>query len=139
VADVFTDFFYSYVDSLEHERAISAYLRIMVVRRARRLLLRRSREVDVELCCLADTDGRDVIESVENKTWLPWLEDCLSLLTERARKILKLHFGHDLRTVEIASQIGVTKQAVSKTILKCINQLRRCLERKRKGAERGHW
>ena len=136
VADVFTDFLYSYVDHIEHERAIPSYLRIMVVRRARRLMQRRAQEDSIGAYDFADANGRDVIEALETKTWLPWLEGCLSLLTDRARRVLKLHFGHDLGTVEIAGEVGVTKQAVSKTILKCIAQLRRCLDRKRSRAER---
>jgi RNA polymerase sigma factor (sigma-70 family) len=136
VADVFTDFLYTYVDRIEHERAIPAYLRIMVVRRARRLLQRRSQEDSITAHDLADASGRDVVEVLEAKSWLPWLEDCSSQLTERARRVLRLHFGHDMGTVEIAGAVGVTKQAVSKTIIKCIAQLRRCLERKRSRAER---
>ena len=136
VADVFTDFLYSYVDRIEHERAIPSYLRIMVIRRARRLLQRRSHEDNLAAHDFADADARDVIEALETKSWLPWLEDCLSLLTNRARRVLKLHFGHDMGTVEIAGEVGVTKQAVSKMILKCIAQLRRCLDRRRHRAER---
>jgi RNA polymerase sigma factor (sigma-70 family) len=131
VADVFTDFFYSYVDRVEHERAISAYLRIMIVRRARRLAQRRSQEHDIFAYDLADMDGHDVIEALDVKAWLPWLEDCSALLPEKAHKILKLRFGHELDLNEIGAQLGITKQAVSKTIQKCIAQLRRCLEARR--------
>ena len=134
VADVFTDFFYSYVDGIEHERAIAAYLRIMVVRRARRLLQRQSQEDDIARHELADAHAHDVVEALETKALLPWLKNCLSFLTDRARTILRLHYGHDLGTVEIAGELGISKQAVSKTILKCVDQLRACIQRKHKHA-----
>jgi RNA polymerase sigma factor (sigma-70 family) len=135
VADVFTDFFYSYVDQLEQERAIPAYLRIMTIRRARRLTQRRSQEDDIFACDLADTAGGDVVEAIEARMWLPWLEDCSALLPEKARKILRLHFGHDLGPSEIAVQFGVSKQAISKTIQKSVAQLRLCLEARRARAK----
>jgi RNA polymerase sigma factor (sigma-70 family) len=137
VADVLTDFCYFYANRVKHERAVSSYLRIMVVRRSRRLLQRRSQEDDITAYDLADLGSTDVVDDLESKAWLPWLEACLSALTDRARKILRLHYSHDLAVVEVAGQLGVSKQAVSKTILSSIAQLRRCLIRKQDQARRG--
>jgi RNA polymerase sigma factor (sigma-70 family) len=128
VADVFTDFFYSYVDRLQSAGAVSAYLRIMTVRRARRLMQQRSRQDDITAHTLAAAEGSDVIDALDAKAWLPWLEECSARLPERAHTILKLHFGHELGPSEIGAELGISKQAVSKTIQKCIAQLRLCLE-----------
>jgi RNA polymerase sigma factor (sigma-70 family) len=137
VADVFCDFLFHYADRIQDGKSIPAYLRIMTVRRARRRKDRAARHVEVE----PDTIGRDTgitfDESAESSIWSQWLEICLDGLTGRARKILKLHYGHDLSYSAIAGQLGKSKQAVGKTVLKSLEALRRCLEKHRAAAGQG--
>jgi RNA polymerase sigma factor (sigma-70 family) len=127
VTDLLTDFFFRYVDQLRDSRAIPSYLQIMAVRRARRLKERWQREVAVESNALTD-DPRDRLDSeLDDHTRLPGLNRCLQGLTDRARSLLRLHYGHELSYAAIGEQLGVSKQAVGKTIQKCLEVLRRCL------------
>ncbi len=128
VADVLTDFLYRYVDTLQREESIEAYLRMMTTRRARRHLdmQRRAREVNSRDMA-AEPDLPAVAEGAK---WQRWVDDCLAALADKPRQLLRLHFGHDLSLSEIGQQLGITKQAVSKTVLKSLALLRRCLRGK---------
>jgi RNA polymerase sigma factor (sigma-70 family) len=130
VADVLTDFLFEYVDALDHERAIPAYLRMMTIRRARRFNQHQQRHRDIsEREDLVDASP-DPAHTADDRRWKAWLDDCLSALADKSRQLLRLHFGHDLSLSEIGGQLGVSKQAVGKTVQKSLVLLRRCLERK---------
>jgi RNA polymerase sigma factor (sigma-70 family) len=128
VADVITDFLYRYVDTLQRQESIGAYMRMMTTRRARRRLemQRRVREVDHQDMAAEP----DLPAAAEGPKWRRWVDDCVAALAERPRQLLRLHFGHDLSLSEIGDQMGITKQAVSKTVLKSLDLLRRCLRGK---------
>ncbi len=131
VGDVFVDFLYKYVDSIQKPNSIRAYLKTMTVRRARRQMarLRKHEEFNPDskqVPALVPRDG-----DLERKIFRRWLEKCLSKLSDKARKVLKLHFGHDLSYAQIGKSFGSSKQAVGKTVLKSLAVLRKCLEKHR--------
>jgi RNA polymerase sigma factor (sigma-70 family) len=132
VADVFTDFLYKYVDTIRNEPAIPMYLRMMTIRRCRRLSFRRAseEELDRHQETLAATN-MDIVDAIDAHVRLSSLDECLGRLTEKARRLLRLHFGHEMSFNEIGAQVGTSKQAVGKTVLKSLAVLRRCLDGRR--------
>lgn len=140
VADVFCDFFFHYVDSVRSSRAIPAYLKIMTLRRARRQAARASRSLEVDPERLVAEGSEDASAQADRSIFLRGLEACLETLTGRARQMVKLHYGLELSYAAVAEQLGVSKQAVGKAVLKSLDALRQCLEQRRAadhgGAER---
>jgi len=131
VADALTDFLFHHVDQLQSARAVPAYLRIMVIRRATRRRDQAWRHDDLdEIAPLPDpADGAD--EAVDRRSWLTWLDHCLAQLKGRARQLLKLHFGHDLSYAQIGAQLEISKQAVGKAVQQSERALRRCIDQQR--------
>jgi RNA polymerase sigma factor (sigma-70 family) len=138
VADVFTDFFYRYVDFIRDERSVASYLRVMIVRRSRRQNLSGARIDNLDEN-MADPSQPDLVQSADCTRWTVWLDDCLATLADRARRLVRLHYGHELSLSQIGSQMGVSKQAVGKIVQKSLELLRCCLEDKRgRGRAEGH-
>ncbi|MGC4116290.1 MAG: sigma-70 family RNA polymerase sigma factor [Myxococcales bacterium] len=133
VADLFIDFFQVYVRELRSLEAIPAYLRIMVVRRARRQKIRSARLAPLPEKEAADPRPTTAEESLQQQTYLRWLEECVGGLTVRARSVLRLQFGHELSLSDVGAQLGVSKQAVGKMSLKGLQALRECLAAREKG------
>jgi RNA polymerase sigma factor (sigma-70 family) len=131
VGDVFTDFLFQYVDTIRDEPAIFAYLKMMIVRRARRQNEHRQRHDDLDLYQGGTAGNQDAADEIDGRIWSTWLTTCLEHLSEKARRLLRLHYGHEFSLDDIGSQVGVSKQAVSKAIQKSLGLLRNCLEDKR--------
>lgn len=137
VSDLFCDFFFHYVDEVRKSRAIPAYLRIMAVRRARRLLGRARRQVPVESVeseVAGEDTSRDACDRIDRTIWYRWLEECLAGLSDRARTVIKMYYGHEMSYATIAGNLGGSKQAVGKMTLKSLEALRRCIEERRAAA-----
>lgn len=134
VADLFIDFFQVYVRELRAAQSIPAYLKIMVVRRASRLKARLARSAPMPEREPADPKPAGAEESLQQQTYLRWLEQCVAALTARSRSVLRLQFGHDLSLSDVGARLGVSKQAVGKMSLKSLQALRECLEAREKGA-----
>jgi RNA polymerase sigma factor (sigma-70 family) len=134
VSDLFTDFFYRHVNTVRSSRAIPAYLRIMAVRRARRRVGRDRRQVPME----TEFPGEDPLprnaDRIDRNIWSRWLAECLSGLGEKARRVLRMHYGHEMSYAGIAGELGGSKQAVGKMVQKSLAALRRCLEKHRAAA-----
>ncbi|HEY3451329.1 MAG TPA: sigma-70 family RNA polymerase sigma factor [Myxococcales bacterium] len=133
VADLFIDFFQVYVHELRSAVAVPAYLRIMVVRRAQRLKARSARQGSLPVSEPADTQAPSPDDAAAQRTYLRWLEECLSALTARARSVLRLQYGHGLTFAEAGAQLGVSKQAAGKMSLKSVQSLRECLAARESG------
>jgi len=134
VSDLFMDFFFTYVDRIREARAIPAYLRIMCQRRARRQRARMYRQVELEPDKVNYDPTDDTDEQVERRLYAQWLESCVGQLNPQTREVLKLHFGHEMSYSEVGEHQGKSKQAVGKAVLKSLDLLRDCLERKRAAA-----
>lgn len=61
-----------------------------------------------------------LLDHIENRK----LYEGLKELTDRQFMILNLHFFYNLAPKEIASRLGITKQAVSKTLRQALSKLR---------------
>jgi RNA polymerase sigma factor (sigma-70 family) len=129
-ADLFADFFYQYVDNIRSCHSIPKYLKTMAQRRS----IRR-REGHARLVPLdrggepAEFPVTDMERDMDVQNLLRWLENCYGKLRPRSRKILKLHYGHELSYSSIAESLGNSKQAVGKTVKKGLSLLRECVER----------
>jgi len=91
---------------------------------------------------LSDDGGNDiyVIDGIENKDCISEdsildslvLENALSNLDDRLKKIIKLRYVDDLTQTEVAKEIGVTQVQVSRLEKKALNQLRQSMESMKK-------
>ncbi len=132
VADTLCDFFCCYVDRLRNPQAISAYLRIMLVRRATHQ--NNSADQHIPLECLQSEVIGDSLDDCgsDRSVWLGWLRACYGLLRDNVKETLKLYYGNNLTYHEIGRLQGKSKQAVGKVILGSLKTLMRCIERKRR-------
>jgi len=131
VSDLFTDFFYRHVNTVRNSRAIPAYLRVMAARRARRRMGRMRRQVPIEPDFPGENPLPEKVDQVDRSIWIRWLEECLAGLGEKARRILRMHYGHEMSYAVIAGELGGSKQAVGKMVKKSQENLRRCLQKHR--------
>jgi RNA polymerase sigma factor (sigma-70 family) len=129
VSDVFCDFFFRYVDQVRASAAIPAYLRVMVVRRARRQASKAHVCSPIQPDVLVDVSDRVAFDHLDRGQWLEWLERCLGGLTTKSRTVMKLHYGHQQSYSQIGTHLSCAKQAIGKIVLKSLEALRRCLER----------
>jgi len=139
VGTLFVDFFFSQVDEIRHPAGIPGYLRSMLVRRARKLRSRRSREGGTETeALLAEADAAEGLEErADRARFLAWLAQCLEALTPKTRQVLKLQFGLGLSLSEAGEWLGVTKQAAGKASLRAMESLRACIGAKQASERRG--
>jgi len=132
VADIFTDFFYSYIDNIKKSSSIPAYLRIMAIRRStkRNKEINRFLEFDNEIQGAPHTEAGE--QRIDNKTFSMWLKECLTKLSERSARILKLHYGLEKSYSAIGEQLNISKQAIGKNVLKSRQMLKKCVEKHQK-------
>ena len=57
------------------------------------------------------------------------LDECLHGLSEKPRRLMKLHFGHELSFAEIGEQLGISPRAAGKGTIKALKQLQTRLHR----------
>ncbi len=129
ISDLFTDFFFHYVDRVRESRSIPAYLRIMARRRCVRSRERIAKLVPLEQENQASNPTKEAEGRVDDGRRLRWLEICLGRLRPRIRKILKLHYGHNSSYSEIGSHLDISRQAVGKTVKKARTALKTCIEK----------
>lgn len=110
--------------------ATSAYLR----KTALNLLISQRRRGG-KVTAVEDIEGLD-------RTWMRWagqdggeaaldaLRDCLSRLTERARKALEMRFREEHSRTEIAEALEITEHGAKNLMQRAKQQLRECIESK---------
>lgn len=129
--DILTDFLYRYVDGLENQQAISAYLRMMTMRRCVRLRSFRDRHHSIDELPLKDQSpatGAD--EQLDQRRRLARLALCLEKLTRKAQSLLRLYYFHEQKMEDIAGSLGTSRQYVGRLIGKGLAQLKKCLKEK---------
>ena len=57
------------------------------------------------------------------------LDPCLRGLGEKKRRLVKLHFGHDLSFDQIGERLGIPGRAAGKATMKSLKRIRHCLDR----------
>jgi RNA polymerase sigma factor (sigma-70 family) len=128
--DIFHDFLIKYVDNIRDARAIPAYLRMMAVHRTQRLKIFRQKhqsfEEQIGDAC-QETEESQRVEAVDREIFLHRLHNCLHKLTDKARKVVKLHYYQELTMAQTGERMGVSRQYVSKVITKGLTVLKRCM------------
>ena len=99
----------------------------MAIRRARRYKEHKQKQVPIEAINIIEPPESELDLPIE-QNWITGLIECFKRLTDRARGILKLHYGLDQSYSDIGQRMGISKQAVGKTVQKSIRVLRHCLE-----------
>ena len=69
-------------------------------------------------------------EAIAQARPLGFLQDCLGKLDSRARELCELRYVQDLKPAAIAEMVGMTANAVAKSLQRIRDQLRECIERK---------
>lgn len=108
----------------------AAYLRkaarnlfISAMRRAGRMIV--VEDIDQIDMDWARWAGRDNGEEM-----LQRLQECLSLLTDRARWALEMRFRERLSRTEIADNLGITQHGAKNLMQRAKQQLRKCIQEK---------
>ena len=68
------------------------------------------------------------LDSAESRK-LDFLQDCLAKLEGRARQLCELRYQNDLKPAAIAGLIGMTPNAVAKSLQRIRDRLRQCIQR----------
>jgi RNA polymerase sigma factor (sigma-70 family) len=136
--DIWMDFAFGGLDRLRAPEAVSAYLRVMTVRRCVRLRDGWARHEELgERACPAggpggETSGAAVEEGLlmglEQRRLRERLVRCLRRLSEKARRIVRMRFFLDLTQEQIGQSLGVSKQYAGRVIHRSLDALRACLE-----------
>ncbi len=129
--DVIQDFLFKYVDSVNHQRAVRSYLRLMATRRSLRRRGKRDRhdELHEDGFQGASTAAH---ESAANQAMLmPKLGECMAHLTPKAQQVLKLRFSGELTNQRIGELVGGSKQYIGKLLRQSMEKLRSCIEKPR--------
>jgi RNA polymerase sigma factor (sigma-70 family) len=71
------------------------------------------------------------VDRIDRSIWARWLTECLAGLGEKARRVLRMHYGHEMSYAFIAGELGGSRQAVGKMAKKSLQALRRCLQKHR--------
>lgn len=67
--------------------------------------------------------------TAEQSQSLGYLRECLTKLDGRARQLCELRYVQDLKPASIADSVGMSANAVAKTLQRIRDQLRECIER----------
>ncbi|MBZ0138038.1 MAG: RNA polymerase sigma factor [Planctomycetes bacterium] len=114
-----------------NEPATAAYLR--TVAKSRFLMMLRARGRRPAETDLVDVDA-DWVQLVENDDG--WdvrtvaLEECLQGVQGKARQVIDMQYGQDLRYADIAATLGMKPEGVRTLMKRVIAKLRECMERK---------
>ncbi len=69
----------------------------------------------------------------ESESWREALEACLQRLPARGREVLRFRFVDELSYQQIAERLGMTLEAVRKSLFRLKKQVRACVELSRAG------
>ena len=71
----------------------------------------------------------------ETETWREALRRCLERVPERSQGVLRARFADELSYQQISERLGMTIEAVRKTLFRLKKQVRTCVEISLKAAE----
>ena len=69
----------------------------------------------------------------ESDSWKQTLEDCLNRVPQRGRDVLHSRFVEELSYQQIGERVGMTLEAVRKSLFRLKQQVRACVEASRAG------
>jgi len=133
--DVWTDFLMEHADEVLHPSALPRYLHLMAVRRARRVQELRRRLLPLEGDPGPPEDPPEVaaLLAEDERERQRRLARCMSQLTTKCRKVLRLRFHHGRTQEAIGEVFGITKQHAGRILAKALATLRRCMEVEHEG------
>jgi RNA polymerase sigma-70 factor (ECF subfamily) len=106
-------------------------LRIKQQRQRERSLAERLLDDAVDAAFQEFQDAQRVDDS---EWWRQALENCLDRVPERGRHVLKSRFVEELSYQQIAERLGMTLEAVRKSLFRLKKQVRTCVESSHAGA-----
>lgn len=125
--DLLTDFMNHHVKQLNKPEALSAYLRLMAIRRAMSYRERYAKMAPLNYDP-KDHNGTDPEEIAHWRALAPRLRACLNELTPKARQALRLRYGQQQNNVEIGRRLVGSKQYIGRLIKQSLASLKRCIE-----------
>lgn len=127
--DIWMDFVYKHVDSVKEPRAIAAYVRMMTVRRCMRLREQLAKHQEItDNQEPADNPEPDILHHLDSGREQHQLKKCIAKLTQRARRILRLRYFHDMKLEQIGDTEKVSKQYAGRVVKQSLETLRTCME-----------
>lgn len=126
--DILTEFMDTRMHDLEKASSMSAYLRLMAVRRALDLKKNRARASALTY----DIDDKSSISPEDHAvvtTLMPRLENCLPNLTVKAQQTLRLKYVEQWSNERIGTLVGGSRQYIGRLIKQSLNLLRSCIEK----------
>jgi len=126
--DLWMDFLFTHIDKVREPRAISAYLRMMTVRRCLRLREFEAKHLDLEGGREPATDPEaELLSAIDQPRLQERLTRCLQKLDGRARWMLRLRFFEEQKLEEIGEQASVSKQYAGRVVKQSLGRLRKCM------------
>jgi RNA polymerase sigma factor (sigma-70 family) len=126
--DLLTEFMDTRVHDLEKASSMSAYLRLMAVRRALDLKKNRARASALTFD-IGDKTSTSPEDQAVVTTLMPRLENCLPHLTEKAQQTLRLKYAEQWSNERIGTLVGGSRQYIGRLIRQSLNLLRSCIEK----------
>jgi RNA polymerase sigma factor (sigma-70 family) len=129
--DVLVDFMYRYAQTLSNPKAMHAYLRLMATRRSLRFKEKRMRYKDEELDEKGDDLTEKALEAANCSFLQPKLAECLSQLTPKAQKAVRLRYSKEMTNDKIGGILDCSKQYIGRLIRQSLELLKLCLEKQK--------
>lgn len=121
-------------DQFEEGTSLLAWCRAIVRLEVLRLRDQRKRERTITERLLDDAadaafdEFQTAVDRDEEKRWQKALHSCVTRLPARGQNILRARFADDLSYQQIADRLGMTLEAVRKSLFRSKKQVRSCVE-----------
>jgi len=128
-------------DQFEEGTSMLAWCRSIVRIEVLRLRQRQQRDGSLVRRLLDDSIGaafdefQSTPQSDDSESWREALERCLQRLSENGRRVLDARFIDDLGYPQIGERVGMSLEAVRKSLFRVKKQVRACVESSMRGAE----
>ena len=128
-------------DTFKEGTSMMAWCRAMVRIEILRLNERRQKEQSLVRRLLHDSidaafeEFQETHRNDEADTWLEALVKCVERVPDRGRQVLNARFVDNLGYQEIGERVGMSLEAVRKTLFRLKKQVRTCVEKKLRGAQ----
>lgn len=128
-------------DRFEEGTSMLAWCRSIVRIEVLRLRQRQQRDTSLVRRLLDDSisaafdEYQTVPQSDDSESWREALERCLQRVSENGRRVLDARFVDDLGYPQIGEQVGMSLEAVRKSLFRVKKQVRACVESRMRGAQ----
>lgn len=128
------------IDQFQEGTSMLAWCRAIVRLEVLKALQKTQRERTIASRLLDDAvdaafeEFHDVYSDAQSDSWREALERCQQQLPDQARRVISARFVDELGYQQIADRIGISLEAVRKTLFRMKKQLRSCVESRLRGA-----